>query len=50
MGIVLEKVAAELLSLEAERSGLQSKGQFGSRKGRSAIDAVAIMLDGPHAA
>jgi hypothetical protein len=30
--------------------GLLSDGQFGSRKGRSAIDAAAIMVDRAHAA
>jgi len=50
MGKVVEKVAAELLSEEAERRGLLSDGQFGSRKGRSAIDAAAIMVDRAHAA
>jgi hypothetical protein len=50
MGKVVEKVVAELLSEEAERRGLLSDGQFGSRKGRSAIDAAAIMVDRAHAA
>jgi len=50
MGNVVEKVAAELLSEEAERRGLLRHGQFGSRKGRSAIDAVAIMVDRAHTA
>jgi len=49
MGKVVEKVAAELLSEEAERRGLLSDGQFGSRTGRSAIDAAAIMVDRDHA-
>jgi len=49
-GKVVEKVAAELLSEEAERSGLLSDGQFGHRKGRSAIDAAAIMVHRAHAA
>jgi len=50
MGKVVEKVAAELLSEEAERRGLLRDGQFGSRKGRSAMDAVAIMVHRAHAA
>jgi len=50
MGKVVEKVAAELLSEEAERRGRLSDGQFGSKKGRSAINAVAIMVDRAHAA
>jgi len=45
MGKVVENVAAGLVSEEAERRGLLSDGQFGSRKGWSAIDAVAIMVD-----
>jgi hypothetical protein len=39
-----------LLSEEAERWWLLSDGQFGSRTGRSAIDAAAIMVDRAHAA
>jgi hypothetical protein len=50
MGKVVEKVAAELLSEEAKRWGLLSNGQFGSRKGRSAIAVAAIMVDRTHAA
>jgi len=50
MGEVVEKVAAELLSPKDERRGLLSDGQVGSRKGRSAIDAAAIMVDRAHAA
>jgi len=50
MGNVVERVVAELLSDQAERRGLLSKGQFGSRRGRSAIDAAAIMVDRAHAA
>jgi len=45
MGKLVEKVAAELPSEEAERTGLLSDGQFGTRNGRSAIDAAAIMVD-----
>ena len=50
LGKVVEKVAAELLSEEAERRGLLSDGQLGTRKGRSVIDAAAIMVDRAHAA
>jgi hypothetical protein len=50
MGKVMEKVVAELLAEEAERRGLLSDGQIGSRKRRSAIDAAAIMVDRAHAA
>jgi hypothetical protein len=49
-GKVVEKVAAELLSEEAERRGLLSDGQFRSRNGQSAIDAAAIMVDRVHTA
>jgi hypothetical protein len=49
MGKVIEKVVAELLAEEAERRGLLSDGQFGSRKRRSAIDTTAIMVDRAHA-
>jgi len=47
---VVEKVAPELLSEEAERRGLLSDGQFRRRKARSAIDAAGIMVDGAHPA
>ena len=50
MANVVEKVSAEQLSEEAERWGLPSNCQFGSRKGRSLIDAVAILVDRAHAA
>jgi len=50
MGTVVEEVAAELLSEEAQGRGLLSDGQFRSRKGLSAIDAGAIMVDRAHAA
>jgi len=48
IGIVVENVVAELLSDEVERRGLLSAGQLGSRRGRSAIDAAAIMVDGAY--
>jgi len=50
MGKVVETVVPELLSEKAERRGLLSDGQFGSRKGRSAINAGAIMVDRAHTA
>jgi len=50
MGKVVEIVVAERLFDEAERRGLLSDGQFGTRRGQSAIDAVAIMVDRAHAA
>jgi len=50
MGKVVENVVAELLSEEAESRGLPSDRQLGSREGRSALCAVAIMFDQAHAA
>jgi len=50
MGKVVEKVVAEQLPEEAERSGLPSDGQFRSKKGQSAIDEAAIIFDRAHAA
>jgi len=47
---VIETAVAELLSEDAERRGLQSIEQFGSRNGRSAMNAEAIMVDRAHAA
>jgi hypothetical protein len=44
------KVVAELLSGEAKRRSLVSKGHSGCRKGRSAIDAATIMVDRMQAA
>ena len=50
MSNVVEKVVAELLSDEADKRGLLRDGQFGSRSGRSAIDAAVILVDRAHAA
>jgi hypothetical protein len=50
MGKVVEKVVAELLAEEAERRGLLRDSQYGSRKRRSAIHTVGIMVDRAHAA
>ena len=50
MGKVVQNVVAELLSDEAERRGLLSDGTFGSRRGWSAIDPAASMVDTVHAA
>jgi len=50
IGKLDEKVATQQLSVQAERRGLLSDGQFGSRKARSAIDAPAIMVDRADAA
>ena len=47
---VVEKVVGEVLAEEAERRGLNSGGQYGSRKRRSEIDAAAIMVDRAQAA
>jgi len=50
MGNVVEQEVAELLAEDADRRGLLSDGQYGSKKRRSAIDAGAIMVDRAHAA
>jgi hypothetical protein len=50
MGNAVKKVVAGLMAEEAERSGLLSDGQIGSRKRWSAVDAAAIMVDRAHAA
>jgi len=50
MGKVVQKVVAELLSEVAERRGLLSDGQFGSRQWQAAMDAAAIIVDWAHAA
>ena len=42
MGMVIETVVTELQAKEAERNGLLSDGQCGSRKRQLAIDAAAI--------
>jgi len=47
---VVEQEAAELLPDEAKTRELLSDRQFGSSRGQSAIDAVAIMVDKAHAA
>jgi hypothetical protein len=45
LGKVAEKVVANKLSDLVERRDLLHEGQFGSRKGRSAIDAVAVLMN-----
>lgn len=50
MGKTVETVVAEGLSEMAETSGQLSEEQFGSRKGRSGIDTMAIMVHTAHAA
>ena len=47
---MVDKVATELLPEGPERKGLLRDRQFGSWKGQSAIGAVAIKVDGAHAA
>jgi hypothetical protein len=49
-GKVVEKVVAQLLSEVTQRRGLQSDGKFGRRKGRAAINTVAIMINQSQAA
>ena len=44
LGKVVEKVAAEILSKRCERLELLHNGQFGSRKSRGAIDAIAKLI------
>ena len=43
-------MVAERLAEEAERRGLLSDGQVGSRKRQLAIDEAAMMVDRAHAA
>jgi hypothetical protein len=50
IGKVIGNVVAELLPEEAEKRGVLSDGQFGSRKRPSAIDVAANMVDSAHAA
>jgi hypothetical protein len=44
MGKVVEIAVADLLAEEVDLSGKLHRGQFGSRRKRSAIDAVAIAI------
>jgi hypothetical protein len=50
MGIVVEKVVAELLPEDAERRGLLSDCNYWSRPRRLAIDPAAILVDRAHPA
>jgi len=50
MGEAVKTVVAELLAKDADRRVLLSDGQYGSRKWRLAINAVAIRVDREHAA
>lgn len=45
MGKVVQKVVAKLLLEEAERRGLQTDQQFGSRNEQSGIKSAPIMVD-----
>jgi hypothetical protein len=47
---VVEKVAAEAISRYCEAKGILLPGQMGSRKQRSAIDAVACLIQEVHEA
>jgi hypothetical protein len=50
VGKVVEIVVEERRAEVAERRGLLSDGQYGSRNRRLAIDAAAIMVNNAHAA
>jgi hypothetical protein len=50
IGKVAEKVVASKLSDVVEHRNLLHAGQFGSRKGRSAVDAVAVLMNRAQAA
>jgi ribonuclease HI len=44
MGKVIEKIAAEAIADYCESAGVLHQGQMGSRRNRSAIDAVACLI------
>jgi len=50
LGKVVEKIAAEVISTYCEAAGVLHPGQMGSRKRRSAIDAVACLIQTVHEA
>jgi len=50
MGKVVRRVVTKLVTGGRGRTGLLSHRQFGSRNGRSAIDAAAILVNRAHAA
>jgi len=50
LGKVVEKVAAEAISRYCEAKGILHSSQMGSRKQRSAIDAVACLIQEVHEA
>ena len=44
LGKVVEKVVATMISEHCEREGTLHPGQYGSRKRRSAVDAVGVLM------
>ncbi|ODM14511.1 hypothetical protein SI65_10133 [Aspergillus cristatus] len=50
LGKVVEKVAADAIARHCETMGVLHPGQMGSRKQRSAIDAVACLIQNTHEA
>ena len=50
LGKVVEKVAADAISSYCEAAGVLHRGQMGSRRRRSAIDAVACLIQEVHGA
>jgi len=44
LGKVVEKVVATMMSEHCEREGTLHTGQYGSRKRRSAVDAVGVLM------
>lgn len=50
LGKVVEKIAADAIAHHCETTGALHPGQMGSRKQRSAIDAVACLIQSTHEA
>lgn len=50
LGKVVEKVVADLLSETCEHGDLLHRGQFGCRRWRSSVDAVAVLISRAEAA
>ena len=48
LGKVVEKIAADAIARHCETMGMLHPGQMGSRKQRSAIDAVACLIQNTH--
>jgi hypothetical protein len=44
LGKVVEKVVANMLSFETDRGNLLHPGQYGGRRGRSAVDAAGVLM------